>query len=963
MNKQIGKFNASGERVAPYMLYEVLRDEYKLLDILDDADLAAIEKYKQERGEFHKIEENFERVKAMSRAERARQFSLRQLRRFEVLRFLRERFHKATERRPVTAICLSGGGIRSATFCLGVIQSLAKNKLLDKFDYLSTVSGGGYIGSWLSAWIARFDLETVQKKLCGIGLAEGEVEAQEIKHLRTYSNYMSPRTGLFSTDTWTLIAVYLRNLLLNWAVIVPTAAAILLLPRLFVSLLTYDAGYRLADLTLSVATLSSMISICCINMMRPSLGRYSYFSQNYKTDDIGTVIATRKVLLWCVIPILLFAIGLTVTWTWTNGRSSENGIFVLSGYATFLFIASYVSAWLIMLRNFVRFWKSPEGKQLKKDLQEDRCTTRKQGVFWTTTRWLKSKYKTYLSESVLSVISGIVGGALLFMVSEKILPAVLAQSTFVTREEFMAAFGVPLVLLVFLISATLFTGLAVRITDDDDREWMTRFGAVLLKVIVAWSLIVSTVIFGPKLVQIEISTNWDSFIKGAGAFIAILSGLFSVISGFSSKTPSDGSNPAGDRSGLIITIASSIAAPIFVLFLLISVALASEAIIAKFPIAPGFNHTAWAVAFAAIGIVMGWFININKFSIHSSYRERLIRAYLGASNANRLETANSFTGLNTEKDNIEMTALSSRPLHVVNMTLNLVKAKNLAWQNRKAESFTATKLHSGSSQMGASGNYRSSECYGFNKQNRKAITLGTAAAISGAAASPNMGYFTQSTAVSLLMTLFNVRLGWWLGNPGQRGMGTWKKAAPLWSTMIFLREAFGLTDDTGRYVYLADGGQFENLGLYEMVLRRCNTIVLCDAASDPKHAFYDLGAAIHKIRVDMGIPIEFENNKNPEKGKYGAIAHIKYTAVDGNNASDGTLIYIKPTLNGTEPINIQHYKSANPSFPHETTADQFYSEAQFESYRSLGFNIMDELSKGAKLRNLDDLITNVRSNR
>ncbi len=135
----------------------------------------------------------------------------------------------------ITALCFSGGGIRSATFGLGILQSLAKQGLLDKFHYLSTVSGGGFIGSWLSAWIKRKTLDTVQKNLVAKDLVEGEVEAPEITHLRSYSNYMSPQLGLLSADTWTLIAVYLRNLLLNWTVLIPLITAFLLLPKLFVS--------------------------------------------------------------------------------------------------------------------------------------------------------------------------------------------------------------------------------------------------------------------------------------------------------------------------------------------------------------------------------------------------------------------------------------------------------------------------------------------------------------------------------------------------------------------------------------------------------------------------------------------------------------------------------------------------------------------------------------------------------
>src|SRR5206468_405871 len=108
------------------------------------------------------------------------------------------------------------------------------------------------------------------------------------------------------------------------------------------------------------------------------------------------------------------------------------------------------------------------------------------------------------------------------------------------------------------------------------------------------------------------------------------------------------------------------------------------------------------------------------------------------------------------------------------------------------------------------------------------ITIGTAAAISGAAVSPNMGY-SSSPITTLLLTLFNVRLGWWLGNPGTSGARTYALSEPLFSLRPLLSEAFGLTDDRSPYVYLSDGGHFDNLGIFEMVLRRCHLIVVVDA--------------------------------------------------------------------------------------------------------------------------------------
>lgn len=113
-------------------------------------------------------------------------------------------------KRPLTALCLSGGGIRSATFSLGVLQALARKEQLAKFHYLSTVSGGGYIGGWLSAWLRR----SPQTGAVMQQLNSENVDAPPVTYLRAYSSYLAPRRG-WSADTWTLIALYIRNLILN----------------------------------------------------------------------------------------------------------------------------------------------------------------------------------------------------------------------------------------------------------------------------------------------------------------------------------------------------------------------------------------------------------------------------------------------------------------------------------------------------------------------------------------------------------------------------------------------------------------------------------------------------------------------------------------------------------------------------------------------------------------------------
>jgi hypothetical protein len=167
-------------------------------------------------------------------------------------------------------------------------------------------------------------------------------------------------------------------------------------------------------------------------------------------------------------------------------------------------------------------------------------------------------------------------------------------------------------------------------------------------------------------------------------------------------------------------------------------------------------------------------------------------------------------------------------------------------------------------------------------------------------------------------------------------------------------ELTGMSNDQSSLVYLSDGGHFENLGIYEMVLRRCRYIVISDGGCDPKFTFEDLGNAIRKIRTDLGVPIDIKQMymfpRTPDsafpEGRYVATAAIRYSAIDGNSTEkDGTLVYLKAGLYSETyfPKDVYNYATQSADFPHETTADQFFSESQFESYRALGRHVVNEI--------------------
>jgi hypothetical protein len=224
--------------------------------------------------------------------------------------------------------------------------------------------------------------------------------------------------------------------------------------------------------------------------------------------------------------------------------------------------------------------------------------------------------------------------------------------------------------------------------------------------------------------------------------------------------------------------------------------------------------------------------------------------------------------------------------------------------------------------------------------------------------------------VAFLLTVFNVRLGHWCGNP--RNATAWQRHDPRFSLRYWLAELTGSADEDLPFVSLSDGGHFENLGIYEMVRRRCRFLLVCDAGGDPNYSFEDLGNAIRKVRIDFGIPIEFKDRIHvfakagtgavvPANARYCAIGKIHYSAVDGEDAQDGTLIYLKPAICDTEPYDVIHYAKASATFPQESTADQWFDESQFESYRALGKAALTAMGGSSPLPGLADFETQVKA--
>jgi hypothetical protein len=859
-----------------------------------------------------------------------------------------------------SALCFSGGGIRSATFGLGIVQGLARLGLLGAFDFLSTVSGGGYLGGWLSGWIARqrqggvAGVAEVERRLASPPKSALAPEPEPVRHLRQYSRYMSPKLGLLSADTWTLVAIFFRNLILNWLVLLPLLAASLMVPRISIVLVRWTPPDGVPQAVFWGGVLCGIVAIAYIIANRPSLTALPPPGSGKKPESRfpRRFQGQLAFLALCLLPLALMAIVATLCWAWAvrtapgqAGPDLDQLHFDVLGLSLPARLAFVLFGVLLHV-----------------------------GGFLLSRLWVRSSPKRVLAELVVTVLTGAVGGWLAWLAAEQLFPAVVPG----LGAEIYVCSAAPLLLFLFLLAAILFVGLASKYTEDADREWLARCGAWVLILILLRGAMGSLVIFGPVL--------WAYLGVKTMSAVGGVSGLITLLLGHSSKTgaaEAKRGEPA-PTSTRVANVVMAVAAPLFALSVLVGLSALTTLLIEL--LGRNLFHIQWsterylkhdynallailattpvrlvlgvAAGFLLLGTLMGRFVDINRFSLHAAYRDRLIRAYLGASRG-RERRPNPFTGFDDD-DNLPLTELKgNRPFHVVNVALNLVAGKDLAWQDRKAESFTFSPLHSGYRE-----GYRRSGTYGLHNDRKTAVSLGTAVAISGAAASPNMGYHS-SPVVTFLLALWNVRLGWWLGNTAAAGDHTFDTPGPRFAPRALLAETFGLTDDEHPYVYLSDGGHFENLALYEMVLRRCRYIVVSDGGGDPDFTFEDLGNAISKIRIDLGIPIELERlpmRARDLAGKsydrvldeaafpYCAVGRIRYSCVDpvttAGEEIDGWLLYIKASLNGTETADVFHYAKLHASFPHESTANQLYSESQFESYRALGSHMIDRIAEG-----------------
>lgn len=923
----------------------------------------------------------------------------------------------------LVGLAFSGGGIRSATFGLGVLEALKKFDLLKKVDYLSTVSGGGYIGAWLSGNCKRTAEHNKENQAPEPDWLSPNADWQaSVDHLRRYSNYLSPKLSLLSADTWSMGTIWLRNTLLVQVMVILTIAALLLLPRpLYVAFDKWTYGSAVQWLTIFLYILAVVgIGGNLLRLNHPNnwfltienwlpgvagafaclltawligvSANFDLFAPHIDNPYIAGVIA----LLLVVAGFFLQPAGLRILKIFWHGNNSPKEINYTQAYVQALVVLPMLVVGFlvtVILKGELRY---DVGKACDKAL-DAACTFAQLDSFggffaiawkqWPlplsvvfASLWLLSfcSVRTCRNKGWLIALMAPIPVMLVLHALLSVIMVVLhgwKLEVGGNAGQWHSFVWTPaMILFSFSITVIALLGMLGRQSNEDVREWWSRFGAWLAIYGFGWMMVAVTAVYGPLLIAMLIDNGpWKTI--GSGWVGATLAGVFA------GKSASTGGTANKAMSAIPKELLAKIAPFIFIGGLLVAISMALHLIIAvnsgaTIPILALIHAISkdgmhwqllsnanpvitWYVILGCIACVLllAWRVDINEFSLNAFYRSRLVRCYLGATRFRPGERKpQNFTGFD-DNDDLQLATLvdgnqtqaPSGPLHIVNCALNLGGSSDLSLHTRHSAIFTLNPLFCGSRyrKRDQSGNiqeigYASTALFGGAKDQP---TLGQAISVSGAAASPNMGYHT-SPAVAFLMTLFNARLGWWFPNPSKSRLN---QPAPTFSLDYLMRELFGLANEKSEYLAISDGGHFENLAAYELVKRKCQVIIISDGECDPNLQFEGLGSLIRMCRVDLNAIIDIDvRTIHPEDQSAWSRNRCAVGTINYDDASSGTLIYIKASMNGHEDTPVMQYKSAHPDFPHESTGDQFYGEDQFESYRNLGFSITEQLFNPVK---------------
>ncbi len=761
----------------------------------------------------------------------------------------------------LVGLALSGGGIRSATFSLGVLQRLAKEDCLKHVDYLSTVSGGGYIGGALT-WLLSDKAKKLKKDgdswNTSANLPYGvEGPRKErlrknkfniLKHLRLHGKYLIPGNGITTTS---LIAVILRGILLNLLVWLPLVVALMV-----VLMLVAQANW----------------------------------------ED-----------LWGDKAVYLMTVIMFVSWASWDIRNVRSIIKNVCFMVVFMLVA----------------WASMDNlwNDVKVVFHLLECN-------WWSALWSKIKALCWACNEgelgLLLCLSGLMG--IVFLLAS-------ISYSLSTRK-----------LILKLLKLLKDPYLCRRIFE----KW------------IPWPLFIGLGLF--VVGSLPTVAEWLKDPNANAISVALLS--LGIVGGLWSFYRS-GHNGKGK---IPLSVLASLASILF----LYGLALVS------YKLALFYFDNAWfnwvLLVGEVISLVTGWYVNLNYISIHRYYRDRLMEAFMPCPNTDGKPSA----AIKANKAKLSDMCRTRAPYHLINTNVILVNSDDSRWRVRGGDAFLLSPKYCGSTATG----WRKTVCY----MQKDPLTLATAVAISGASANPNTGAGgsgpTRKPLLSLLMSLLNVRLGYWVPHPNPDKSRSQKVGNHF-------RAAYHELSPRGyaahqKLLQISDGGHFENLGVYELVRRKVKVIICCDGSADPEFNFTDLQVLVRRIGTDFGAKIKFDKDDyleriiprdpDPQKVidrdpntdaypvgiKFAERGYIKGKIIyPDKKKTESTLILLKTTMIKGLGIRLKGYKGANPDFPDQSTADQFFDEEQFEAYRELGYEIAKKMINDPRI-NLQGLLRKCR---
>jgi hypothetical protein len=852
---------------------------------------------------------------------------------------------EAVVARSLVGLALSGGGIRSATTNLGVLQALARMEILPMVDYLSTVSGGGYIGGALSSLLSWNGKAASGDPASCAGFTFGPREspvfstrwasfpfreeydegsrrrplgAELVAHLRTHGNFLVARWGVLRRETMRSIGHLVTGVV--YSVLIST-----------LTLFAASAAY-LALVLLAVPHIHRVLADPTPRPGWPdSLARPP-------ADSASTVLQVREAACPDADPECVRKITTTLSppaltgRIWRNGEllggvligswgRASKGDGVLGGVPRPLqplVAALCAGAALILVifgvayLAFLRYFNGEASLKVKPQRGES----------------AEDKFERLLLWALAGILALAVVGF-----SVRLHPMILALD----GPEQLAGLLLPFAVVVGARLAGGFIGVVVL---PHMAAWTRRmrsfWGAVqAITIYGAWSLLLL------GLLPLAVYAIRDHAGKvGLGSLGTLL--VTRLLTSRSGEGKGRFALPPALRNALL---------GIAVTLLLLLGLLFFAAVISRHVDQSG---PAFAIFFGT-GIILAFFalvVDQNRLSPHYFYRDRLAETYL------RSELPGAERRQRLYRDAMEMRLsclhgepapspavrwCNPAPYHLISAAINLAGSRDLTRKDRKSGYWLFSKLYCGSIHTG----FRPTREY-----RRDETKLARAIAISGAAASSAMGrgtYFAQAFAT----VLFNIRLGHWIENPMhstslRRREGTldWRqpRRSFLWPWYLW-REITMATVETSRLVNLSDGGHTgDNVGIYPLLQRRCKVIIACDAECDGALTFGSFTEALRHAYVDMGIAVDIDLSlirPDPVTGNsrsHSAVGRIRYP---DRPDQESFLIYLKNSLTGDEPEPILNYRSDRPEFPHESTADQFFDDAQFESYRALGVHLAE----------------------